>query len=81
MMRKCFKQRRQELLCDAGARHYPALKADTLRPLKGKERKEIFELKTTKDYYKEFPGLVRSSFPLYIKSAGIQVSLNQSLLR
>ena len=30
-------------------------------------------MKTTKDYYQEFPGLIRSSTPLYIKSAGLQV--------
>lgn len=44
-----------------------------MRPLERKERKERFEMKTTKDYYKEFPGLIRSSTPLYIKSAGTQV--------
>ena len=44
-----------------------------MRPLERKERQERFEMKTTKDYYREFPGLIRSSTPLYIKSAGIQV--------
>lgn len=59
----------------SGARHYPSLRAEIGRPLEGKERAEKFEMKTTKEYYAEFPGLVRSSVPLYIKSAGRQVCL------
>ena len=57
----------------AGARHFPSLEKERMRPVEQKERMQHFEMKTTKDYYREFPGLIRSSTPLYIKSAGMQV--------
>lgn len=30
-------------------------------------------MRSTQDMYKEFPGLIRSSYPLYIRTAGPQV--------
>ena len=59
----------------AGARHFPSLEAERVRPLEKKERKEQFEMKTTKYYYDDFTGMIRCSTPLYIKSAGTQVGL------
>ena len=44
-----------------------------------REREEKFDLKTTKDYYRDFPAMIRASFPLYIKNAGKQVDTIFSL--
>lgn len=61
-----------QALHHVGTRHFPG---DTKRmPPKGRERVEKFEMKPMRDYYQEFPGLVRSSFPLYVRKAGKQVS-------
>ena len=45
-----------------------------------REREEKFDLKTTKDYYRDFPAMIRASFPLYIKNAGKQVDAVLSIL-
>ena len=37
------------------------------------ERPETFEMRSSQDMYKDFPALVRSSFPLYVREAGPQV--------
>jgi hypothetical protein len=59
-------------LC-AGKRHFPEeLPQDCVSVV---ERHESFEMRSTEDMYKEFPGLVRSSYPLYIRTAGPQACL------
>ena len=37
------------------------------------ERPESFGMRSTQDMYKDFPAAVRSSFPLYVRTAGPQV--------
>lgn len=64
----------------SGARHFPGPEEVGSRwdvADSDKERAENFEMKTTADFYRDFPGLVRSSTPLYIKSAGIQEPLGK----
>ena len=34
-------------------------------------------MKTTEQAYREFPGAVRASFPLYVRSAGVQARAPQ----
>ena len=57
----------------AGARHFPEPLEERSAPAEARERKEKFDMKTTEEFYRDFPGLVRASMPLYIKSAGPQV--------
>ena len=44
------------------------------------ERPESFGMRSTQDMYRDFPAAVRSSFPLYVRTAGPQVSLPLALL-
>ena len=39
------------------------------------ERPESFGMRSTQDMYKDFPAAVRSSYPLYVRTAGPQASL------
>ena len=39
----------------------------------GAERPGEFEMRSSQDMYRDFPALVRSSFPLYVREAGPQV--------
>lgn len=64
----------------SGARHFPRPEDADKREARAdrcRERTEKFEMKTTADFYRDFPGLVRSSFPLYIKTAGVQEPLGK----
>ena len=45
-----------------------------------RERPERFEMKSGGEMYRDFPGRVRASTPLYIKSAGAQVGMTSSSL-
>lgn len=65
----------RQLNAGAGARHFPEPQVDRSAAAGLNERREEFETKTAKNYCKDFPGLVRASTPLYIKSAGPQVSV------
>ncbi len=55
----------------AGRRHFPEEVPEA--NVSVAERPESFEMRSTQDMYKEFPGLIRSSYPLYIRTAGPQV--------
>ena len=59
----------------AGARHFPELEASRRQEMIDgrRERAERFEMKSGGEMYRDFPGMVRASTPLYIKSAGAQV--------
>lgn len=59
-------------LACAGRRHFPEELPES--DVAVAERQEPFEMRSSQDMYKEFPGLVRSSYPLYIRTAGPQVS-------
>lgn len=54
-----------------GRRHFPEDLPESLRSTA--ERPESFGMRSAQDMYKEFPVLVRSSYPLYVRSAGPQV--------
>lgn len=54
-----------------GRRHFPEEVPES--NVSVAERPESFEMRSTQDMYKEFPGLIRSSYPLYIRNAGPQV--------
>lgn len=56
---------------DIGRRHFPEEVPES--NVSVAERPESFEMRSTQDMYKEFPGLIRSSYPLYIRNAGPQV--------
>jgi len=59
-----------------GARHFPAPEGPSRAEVEdsSRERAEKFEMKSGGEMYRDFPGLIRSSTPLYIKAAGIQVT-------
>ncbi|KAK9908676.1 hypothetical protein WJX75_001313 [Coccomyxa subellipsoidea] len=62
-----------------GRRHFPE---EVPEPkVSVAERPESFEMRSTQDMYKEFPGLIRSSYPLYIRTAGPQEPLGEVELR
>ena len=70
---RCRHKRRCKRFFLAGARHFPEPLEERSAPAEPRERKEKFDMKTTEEFYRDFPGLVRASMPLYIKSAGPQV--------
>ena len=56
----------------AGRRHFPeeVPEEDTVP---AEERPESFGMRSTQDMYRDFPAAVRSSYPLYVRTAGPQV--------
>ena len=74
----CGQKRRCKRIPFAGARHFPEPLEERSAPAEPRERKEKFDMKTTEEFYRDFPGLVRASMPLYIKSAGPQVRSRHS---
>ena len=54
----------------AGRRHFPEEVPDN--GVSAPERPEAFGMRSAQDMYKDFPALVRSSFPLYVRDAGPQ---------
>ena len=54
-----------------GRRHFPEELRETR--ISTAERPESFGMRSTQDMYREFPAAVRSSFPLYVRTAGPQV--------
>jgi len=62
-----------------GARHFPAPEGPSRAEVEdsSRERAEKFEMKSGGEMYRDFPGLIRSSTPLYIKAAGIQEPLGK----
>ncbi len=44
------------------------------------ERPESFGMRSTQDMYKDFPAAVRSSYPLYVRTAGPQARLLLTLV-
>jgi len=64
------------LLCNmcgqcTGRRHFPEELPEGR--VASAERPESFGMRSTQDMYRDFPAAVRSSFPLYIRTAGPQV--------
>ncbi|CAL8461851.1 g1382 [Coccomyxa elongata] len=58
-----------------GRRHFPEEVPES--KVSVAERPESFEMRSTQDMYKEFPGLIRSSYPLYVRNAGPQEPLGE----
>ena len=54
-----------------GRRHFPEELPETC--VSTAERPESFGMRSTQDMYRDFPAAVRSSFPLYVRTAGPQV--------
>ena len=55
----------------AGRRHFPEELPESRAA--AAERPESFGMRSAQDMYREFPALVRSSYPLYLRTAGPQV--------
>ena len=59
------------ILALAGRRHFPEELPESRAA--AAERPESFGMRSAQDMYREFPALVRSSYPLYLRTAGPQV--------
>ena len=60
------------ILALAGRRHFPEELPESRAA--AAERPESFGMRSAQDMYREFPALVRSSYPLYLRTAGPQVA-------
>jgi hypothetical protein len=61
-----------------GRRHFPEELPEA--HVHTAERPESFGMRSTQDMYRDFPAAVRSSFPLYVRTAGPQARALRPIL-